>query len=168
MTQVIAPSAARREPQQTLNQRMQHLLLGPQHKANIRFFGSNSLVLSAFTEAFPNLTSPLPHGDRRSPVQVQFESRTTEAVPLRDQCIDRLQFSLRRLNWLVPRARVLLSDVNGPRGGIDKRCQLEINTLSADRQVTEGESTVLSAALDQWGHVATGKGLRVTATGVRA
>ncbi len=101
-------------------------------------------------------------------MQVQFESRTTEAAPLRDQCIDRLRFSLGRLTWLVPRARVLLSDVNGPRGGIDKRCQLEIKTLSADRQVTEGESTVLSAALDQWGHVASGKGLRVTATGVRA
>lgn len=28
---------------------------------------------------------------------------------------------MRRLTWLVPRARVLLSDVNGPRGGVEQK-----------------------------------------------
>ncbi len=38
---------------------------------------------------------------------------------------------MRRLAWLVPRAKVQLSDVNGPRGGVDKRCRVELSTDGA-------------------------------------
>jgi hypothetical protein len=39
-------------------------------------------------------------------------------------------FALRRLSALVPRAKVQFSDVNGPRGGMDKRCQVELKHRS--------------------------------------
>jgi hypothetical protein len=61
-------------------------------------------------------------------MQVLFESRDPEGVRLRTLAVLRLRFVMRRLNWMVPRARVLLSDVNGPRGGVDKRCQVELKT----------------------------------------
>jgi hypothetical protein len=61
-------------------------------------------------------------------MQVLFESRHPEGHPLRDEAVRRVQFVMRRLTWLVPRARVCLSDDNGPRGGVDKRCQVELRT----------------------------------------
>ncbi len=68
-------------------------------------------------------------------MQVSFESRDPQAVQLRELALRRVQFSMRRLTWMVPRAKVQLSDVNGPRGGVDKRCQVELKT--------DGNGTVL-------------------------
>ena len=59
-------------------------------------------------------------------MQVIFETRDTEAAQLRPLAVRRIRNALRRLSWLAPRVRVHLSDVNGPRGGIDKRCQVEL------------------------------------------
>lgn len=61
-------------------------------------------------------------------MQVIFESRDPGGAELRDVAVRRLRFVMRRLTWLVPRAKVRLSDINGPRGGVDKRCQLELKT----------------------------------------
>jgi hypothetical protein len=61
-------------------------------------------------------------------MQVIFESRDANGAELRDLAVKRLRFAMRRLSWLVPRAKVRLSDINGPRGGIDKRCQVELKT----------------------------------------
>ena len=72
-------------------------------------------------------------------MQVIFESRDPEGAQLRDLAVRRARFAMRRLNWLVPRAKVQLSDVNGPRGGIDKRCQLEFRI--------DGSGTVVITAL---------------------
>ena len=63
-------------------------------------------------------------------MQVIFETRDTEAAQLRPLAVRRIRNALRRLNWLAPRVRVHLSDVNGPRGGIDKLCQVELITDS--------------------------------------
>ena len=72
-------------------------------------------------------------------MQVLFKSRHPEATELRDLTVRRVRFGLRRLGWLVPRADVQMSDVNGPRGGIDKRCQVELRT--------DGSGTVVVASV---------------------
>ena len=64
-------------------------------------------------------------------MQVLFESRDPDGAQWREVAVRRLRFVLRRLTWLVPRARVQLSDVNGPRGGVDKQCRVELKTASA-------------------------------------
>jgi hypothetical protein len=66
-------------------------------------------------------------------MQVLFKTRHLQATELRDLTECRVRFVLRRLSWLVPRAEVQMSDVNGPRGGIDKRCQVELRTISLER-----------------------------------
>jgi hypothetical protein len=76
-------------------------------------------------------------------MQVIFESRDPQAQQFRDLAVSRLHFVMRRLAWLVPRARVRLSDVNGPRGGVDKRCQIELNTDGAG-------SVVITSVARQW------------------
>ena len=76
-------------------------------------------------------------------MQVIFESRDPQAAPLRDVAVDRLTFVMRRLGTFVARARLRLSDVNGPRGGVDKRCQVELKTDA-------GSTVVITAASHDW------------------
>lgn len=64
-------------------------------------------------------------------MQVIFESRHPEGQPLREQSVARVRFAMRRLSGLVPRVKVQFSDINGPRGGVDKRCQLALSTMGA-------------------------------------
>lgn len=59
-------------------------------------------------------------------MQVIVESPDPQAAEMRAFAERRVRFSMRRLSWLVPRVKVVLSDVNGPRGGIDKRCQVQL------------------------------------------
>lgn len=68
-------------------------------------------------------------------MQVIFESRHPDGSELREQAVARVRFAMRRLSALVPRAKVQLSDINGPRGGVDKRCQLALSTVGAGELV---------------------------------
>lgn len=64
-------------------------------------------------------------------MQVIFESPDPQAAELRTLATRRVRQALKRLSWLAPRVRVHMSDVNGPRGGIDKRCQVEVMSSMA-------------------------------------
>ena len=81
-------------------------------------------------------------------MQVLFESRDPDGAQWREVAVRRLRFVLRRLTWLVPRARVQLSDVNGPRGGVDKQCRVELKTASAGTVVITSMARDWHAALD--------------------
>ena len=81
-------------------------------------------------------------------MQVIFESRNPDAAPLRELAVARVQFVMRRLSWLVPRARLQLSDVNGPRGGVDKRCQVEFKTGAGTVVVIASVSRDWRSAID--------------------
>jgi hypothetical protein len=70
-------------------------------------------------------------------MQIIFESRDAAGAQLRDSSVERVRFSLRRLTALVPRAKVRFSDVNGPHGGVDKRCHLELSTEAAGTVVID-------------------------------
>ena len=76
-------------------------------------------------------------------MQVLFESRDPQAASLRDLAVHRLQLVLRRLRLLVSRARLRLSDINGPRGGVDKRCQVELTTHTVG-------TVVIASLADDW------------------
>lgn len=81
-------------------------------------------------------------------MQVLIKSRHPQAAELRELTERRVRFVLRRLRWLVPRAEVQLSDVNGPRGGIDKRCQVELRTDGAGSVVVASVASDWRTALD--------------------
>lgn len=82
-------------------------------------------------------------------MQIIFESRDADGAQMRDLSVERVRFALRRLTALVPRAKVLLSDVNGPRGGLDKRCQIELKTDNAGTVVIASLGRDWRAALDR-------------------
>ncbi len=75
-------------------------------------------------------------------MQVIVESPDPGAAPIREVAEQRVRFVMRRLAWLVPVARVRFTDVNGPRGGVDKCCRL---MLKSDR---EGTFHITSVAAD--------------------
>jgi hypothetical protein len=81
-------------------------------------------------------------------MQVLFTSRDPQGAQLRGLAVSRVQFVLRRLTWLVPRATVHLSDVNGPRGGVDKRCQVQFSTATSANVVITSLAGNWHSALD--------------------
>ena len=52
----------------------------------------------------------------------------------------RLRFALGRFAPRVRRVRALLEDVNGPRGGVDKRCAIEIQAPGGSLRVEVRDS----------------------------
>ena len=81
-------------------------------------------------------------------MQVLFKPRHPQAAELHDLTERRVRFALRRMGWLVPRAEVQMSDVNGPRGGVDKRCQVELRTDGAGSVVVASVASDWRTALD--------------------
>jgi hypothetical protein len=82
-------------------------------------------------------------------MQVLFESLDPQGDQFRDLALRRVRFAMRRLTWLVPRARVQLADVNGPRGGVDKRCRVEIRSDGGGSVVITALARDWRSALDQ-------------------
>lgn len=81
-------------------------------------------------------------------MQIIFESRDADGNQMRDMSVHRVRFALRRLSALVPRAKVQFSDVNGPRGGVDKRCQVELSTDAKGTVVIASLASDWRTALD--------------------
>ena len=81
-------------------------------------------------------------------MHVDFKARDPQAAAMADLARRRLQFAFRRLAWLVPHATVQLSDINGPRGGVDKRCQVELSTDGAGMVVVTSVARDWRTAID--------------------
>jgi hypothetical protein len=82
-------------------------------------------------------------------MQIIFESRDTEGAHMRELTLQRVRFALRRLSAFVPHAKVQFSDVNGPRGGVDKRCLLELKTDKVGTVVIASLARDRRTALDR-------------------
>lgn len=81
-------------------------------------------------------------------MQVLFKSRDREAIRMRSFARQRIRFAFRRLDWLISKATVSLSDINGPRGGLDKRCQVQVQTPDATPVVVTSIARDWRGALD--------------------
>lgn len=63
-------------------------------------------------------------------MQIVFDAKPAEAKPLKGIATERLRFALRRMAQQVSTARVSFTDVNGPRGGVDKHAQIQLHLES--------------------------------------
>jgi len=61
----------------------------------------------------------------------------------------RLGFALGRFGDRIGRATVHLADVNGPRGGEDKRCWVVVDILGRGRVVVEDTDCDVQVAIDR-------------------
>lgn len=59
-------------------------------------------------------------------VKLHFRSNDLEGLRWQQRTTDRFHRALGRLQGLVARIKVRLDDINGPAGGVDKRCSVEI------------------------------------------
>jgi ribosome-associated translation inhibitor RaiA len=82
------------------------------------------------------------------PMQIHFESQTPRAAPLAPWAEARARFVMRRLAWLLARVRLQLADLNGPRGGLDKRCRVELQADGVGTVVVSSVARNWHAAVD--------------------
>lgn len=68
---------------------------------------------------------------------------------LRDYTQKRLAYALSHSTQHIQRVQVRLIDVNGPRGGVDKRCQIEVHLKGLATVVVEDIETDLYVAIDR-------------------
>lgn len=77
-------------------------------------------------------------------MNIVVQHREPQAAEWRQWALTRAQFVLRRMRDWVISAQLRLSDTNGPRGGLDKRCTVTLHTAQ------HGE-LVVSATGAHWG-----------------
>lgn len=83
-------------------------------------------------------------------MQVEIRSRgfaLTDA--LREHVERRLSFALSRVNEHVRRVQVRLADVNGPRGGVDKLCRIQVSLNRRESVLVEDTAVDVYAAIDR-------------------
>jgi len=68
---------------------------------------------------------------------------------IRDYTKRRMQFALNRNDKHITRVQVRLADINGPRGGLDKRCQIDVSLVGHNDIVIEDTETNLYIAIDR-------------------
>lgn len=67
----------------------------------------------------------------------------------RERTLHRLRFALGRFTRKIARVHATLEDMNGPRGGADKRCRLRlVMTSGGEPLVVEGVDQEISVAID--------------------
>ena len=81
-------------------------------------------------------------------MHVMFQSSDPDGASLRPTAVRRVRFVMRRLSWMAPKVRIHLSDINGPRGGVDKRCVVELTTAQLGTVVVTSLARDWRAALD--------------------
>lgn len=83
-------------------------------------------------------------------MQIDIQCRGFDLTDaLRDYVSKRLAYSLSHGEVFIGRVIVRLSDINGPRGGEDKRCHLEIRLKRLSEVVIEDTEADLYAAIDR-------------------
>ncbi|MFZ4536110.1 HPF/RaiA family ribosome-associated protein [Propionivibrio sp.] len=68
---------------------------------------------------------------------------------LRDHVAKRLAYALNHGLDIVSRVVIRLSDVNGPRGGVDKRCAIEVRLKGASAIAIRDTQADLYVAIDR-------------------
>ena len=68
---------------------------------------------------------------------------------LRGHIERRLRFVLSRFGDRIGRVTVYLADLNGPRGGIDKRCRIVVRLLRSGQVFVEDTDSDLEAVVDR-------------------
>jgi ribosomal subunit interface protein len=83
-------------------------------------------------------------------MQIEIQARGfTLTQALRGYIERRLSFALSARYADINRLRVRLSDINGPRGGNDKRCQVQVMLTGQTPVVIEDTQSDLYVAIDR-------------------
>ena len=64
-----------------------------------------------------------------------------------DRVLRRVQFALSKFGHSIRRVRVHFSDLNGPKGGNDKRCSIKVKLITTGEIVVQGVGKDIVTAL---------------------
>ncbi len=81
-------------------------------------------------------------------MEVVIQAHHPDAQALRAQAESRVRIATQRLSSFVSRAVVRLKDLNGPRGGVDKLCQIQFNTANGGVLVVSSRGADWRATLE--------------------
>lgn len=82
-------------------------------------------------------------------MKIVFIARHPEFRLLREWAEGRARRALSRFSSFMPSVRIELCDINGPRGGVDKRCQIEVNARRTGTLVAHAIGATWRTALDR-------------------
>jgi ribosome-associated translation inhibitor RaiA len=81
---------------------------------------------------------------------VKIESRKAEISPTCEEWIERrLHFALGRFGDRIRRAAVRLADLNGPRGGEDQHCRIEVSLVPSGSIMAEATDAEIELAVSR-------------------
>jgi hypothetical protein len=81
-------------------------------------------------------------------MHIVFEAKPADAKTMKDLARERLRFVLRRIAHQVSAARVSFTDVNGPRGGVDKHAQIQLHLDAYGTVIVGSTASNWRAALE--------------------
>lgn len=81
-------------------------------------------------------------------IDVRFRGQVGEHEALREHVLRSAHFQLGRFGHALSAVVVRLSDVNGPKGGVDKRCQVSAGGPQVGSLIVEELQGELKAAID--------------------
>jgi len=81
-------------------------------------------------------------------MQIVIDAKPADAKSLKDVTVERMNFALRRMTRKVGIARVSYTDVNGPRGGVDKHAQIQLHLESHGTVIVGATAGNWRAALE--------------------
>jgi ribosome-associated translation inhibitor RaiA len=81
-------------------------------------------------------------------MRIEVKAKGIRAADVDEHVRRRLMFAVGRFGDRVRSARVRLADVNGPKGGEDKRCRIELDMRPGGRVFAESVEPDWQAAVD--------------------
>lgn len=83
-------------------------------------------------------------------MKITIRSKLSEVdQSVREHIKRRLQFSLGRLATRIAQVRVRIADLNGPRGGVDKTCRIDVAVHRGPDVFIEDRDAELLAVIDR-------------------
>ena len=82
-------------------------------------------------------------------MDIAFDTVNLRSADLRPDLARRARFAMRRLAWLVPRARVSLATIEGPGGALYQRCHVVLHTFGSRRVAVTTLARDCRVALDK-------------------
>lgn len=79
---------------------------------------------------------------------IQIVARNLELTPTQREIVERrLAFALGRFGNRVGRVTVSLEDLNGPKGGLDQRCRIEVSLVPSGTVMAEATDAEIEPAV---------------------
>ncbi len=81
-------------------------------------------------------------------MDMQFRSPDPEGALWHQRSLARMRRALRRMHGAVAQVRVQLEDINGPDGGVDKRCRVEVAVAGQEPVAVTATARSWQASID--------------------